>query len=75
MPKRGQTSKTLFRLDQLANCHSAPLRYLDPLPYIYMERFDGIPMDIFRLCLDGSKRTIYITLNILTDLKGPKEII
>ena len=34
-------------LDQLANCHSVPLRYLVPLPWY--ERFNGIPMEIVRL--------------------------
>ena len=38
-------------VDQLANCHSAPLRYLVPLPC--MERFNGIPMEIFCLMKTG----------------------
>ena len=36
------------KVDQLAICHSAPLRYLVPLPRV-MDMFNGIPMELFRL--------------------------
>ena len=49
-------------LDQLANCHSAPLRYLVPLP---MERFNRIPMEIVHVPYEPEPRApemlVYLT--------------